>query len=123
MSRTTLIRGATIAGAIGIAAVLYSCRSTTKPSLVTGDASSKVYVAPGQYDEFYAFLSGGFNGQIAAYGLPSGRMLKFIPVFSQHPENGYAKNEETKPMLETSHGFVPWDDSHHPELSMTDGVP
>jgi hypothetical protein len=26
-------------------------------------------------------------------------------------------------MLETSHGFVPWDDAHHPELSMTDGVP
>ena len=26
-------------------------------------------------------------------------------------------------MLETSYGFVPWDDSHHPELSQTDGVP
>ena len=26
-------------------------------------------------------------------------------------------------MLETSHGFVPWDDAHHPELSQTDGVP
>jgi nitrous-oxide reductase len=26
-------------------------------------------------------------------------------------------------MLETTYGFVPWDDSHHPELSQTDGVP
>jgi len=26
-------------------------------------------------------------------------------------------------MLETSYGFMPWDDSHHPELSQTDGVP
>jgi nitrous-oxide reductase len=26
-------------------------------------------------------------------------------------------------MLMTSHGFVPWGDAHHPELSMTDGVP
>ena len=24
-------------------------------------------------------------------------------------------------MLATSHGFVPWDDAHHPELSQTNG--
>src|SRR5690349_24435851 len=99
-------------------ALFYSCR-TTSPTLTTGDASSKVYVAPGQYDEFYAFMSGGFNGQVSVYGLPSGRMLKLIPVFSQHAENGWGYNEETKPMLQTTHGFVPWDDTHHAELSQT----
>jgi nitrous-oxide reductase len=26
-------------------------------------------------------------------------------------------------MLQTSRGFLPWDDAHHPELSQTDGVP
>ena len=30
-----------------------------------GDAASKVYVAPGSYDEFYAFMSGGFSGQVS----------------------------------------------------------
>jgi nitrous-oxide reductase len=123
ISRSTLIRGATIVGAIGIGAVAYSCRTAAKPGLVTGDAPSKVYVAPGQYDEFYAFMSGGFNGQVSVYGLPSGRMLKLIPVFSQHAENGWGYNEETKPMLQTTHGFIPWDDSHHAELSQTNGVP
>ena len=49
------------------------------------DAASRVYVEPGKHDEFYGFLSGGFSGQIAAYGLPSGRLLKVIPVFSQDP--------------------------------------
>ena len=122
MSRSTVLRAATIAGAVGLAAILYSCR-TTKPSLATGDAASRVYVAPGQYDEFYAFMSGGFNGQVSVYGLPSGRMLKLIPVFSQHAENGWGYNEETKPMLQTTHGFVPWDDTHHAELSQTNGVP
>lgn len=87
------------------------------------DAASRVYVKPGDHDEFYAFMSGGFSGQLAVYGLPSGRLLRVIPVFSQDPEKGYGYNEETKPMFETSFGFVPWDDAHHPELSQTDGVP
>jgi len=98
-----------------------SCKPGKMGSAVDADAAKKVYVAPGKYDEIYAFLSGGFSGQIAAYGIPSGRLLKVIPVFSQNPENGYGYSEETKPMLNTSHGFVPWDDSHHPELSKTNG--
>lgn len=38
------------------------------------------------------------------------------------PEKGYGYSEETKPMLNTSHGSVPWDDLHHIALSQTDGV-
>lgn len=108
-------------------ALLFACQSAGPKSgatnLAVGDASSRVYVAPGQHDEFYSFMSGGFDGQVSVYGLPSGRMLKHIPVFSQNPETGYGYNEETKGMLMTSHGFIPWDDSHHPELSMAGGVP
>ncbi len=102
-------------------AALYSCRSGgSGPGMQ--DAASAVYVPPGEYDEFYAFMSGGFSGNVTVHGLPSGRLLKTIPVFSQFPENGYGYSEETKGMLETSWGFIPWDDSHHPELSQTDGV-
>ncbi len=85
--------------------------------------AEKVYVPHGKYDEFYAFLSGGYNGHIGVYGLPSGRLLKVIPVFSVFPMNGYGYSEETKAMLNTSHGWIPWGDTHHPELSQTDGVP
>lgn len=99
---------------------LPSARADSLSSLAS-DAAKKVYVEPGKYDEFYAFLSGGFSGQVAAYGLPSGRLLKVIPVFAVNPENGYGYTEETKAMLETSHGFVPWDDSHHPWLSQSKG--
>lgn len=91
--------------------------------LGAGGAAQKAYVAPGELDEFYAFLSGGFSGQVSVYGLPSGRLFKVIPVFSVDAEKAWGFNEETKPMLETSHGFLPWDDSHHPELSQTDGIP
>ncbi len=114
-----------VIGAIAAGGLLFACKSGSSSSknLVSGDAASRVYVAPGQYDEFYSFMSGGFSGQVAVYALPSGRLIKVVPVFSQNPETGYGYNEETKAMFNTSHGFVPWDDSHHPELSQTDGVP
>ncbi len=100
------------------------CQSGQNSGVIgSGDAASKVYVAPGDYDEFYAFMSGGFSGNVTVHGLPSGRLLKTIPVFSQFPENGWGYSEETKAMLMTSDDFQPWDDAHHPELSQTDGVP
>ncbi len=99
---------------------LYSCKPKTAQAASGGDAS-KAYVAPGKYDEFYNIVSGGFNGQVAVYGIPSGRLFRIIPVFSQSPESGYGFSEETKPMLNTSHGFVPWDDQHHIALSQTKG--
>ena len=88
----------------------------------TDEAAKRVYVAPGQYDEFYTFMSGGFSGQVTVYGIPSGRLFKIIPVFSQDAESAYGYSEETKAMLNTSFGFIPWGDAHHPELSETDGV-
>src|SRR5688500_2186526 len=91
-------------GTAGLIAVfsLYSCKPKTPESASVGDAATKVYVAPGKYDEFYNFVSGGFNGQLSVYGVPSGRLLKILPVFSVHPENGWGYSEETKPMLNTS---------------------
>lgn len=109
----------------GVFLAMTSCGTGTQGpasgGILGSDAASQVYVAPGEYDEFYAFMSGGFSGQVSVYGLPSGRLLKIIPVFSVDAEKGYGFNEETKGMLQTSFGFVPWDDSHHPELSQTEG--
>jgi nitrous-oxide reductase len=90
---------------------------------IRSGVSDQVYVPPGSYDEFYLFTSGGFSGQVGVYGLPSGRLFRVIPVFAQDPEKSYGYSEESKPMLMTSYGFLPWDDAHHPELSQTNGVP
>ena len=98
-----------------------ACKPKDAGSVVSGDAASKVYVAPGKYDEYYNFVSGGFSGQLSVYGLPSGRLLRVIPVFSVDPEKGWGYSEETKPMLNTSHGIVPWDDLHHVSMSQTNG--
>jgi nitrous-oxide reductase len=104
--------------------VMSSCvnNDNSNKGALSSNAAEKVYVAPGEHDDYYAFISGGFSGQLAVHGLPSGRLFKVIPVFSVDPEKAYGFNEETKPMLNTSHGFVPWDDSHHPDLSQTEGV-
>lgn len=101
---------------------LWGCKTHSTQSAVSGDAASKVYVAPGKYDEFYNFISGGFSGQMSVVGLPSGRLFRVIPVFSADPQSGYGFSEETKPMLMTSNGYIPWDDLHHIALSETKGI-
>ena len=121
-----LVPKAALLMAVAAGTALQGCSNTeggasASAEGVASDAATAVYVAPGKHDELYSFLSGGFNGQVSVYGLPSGRLLKIIPVFTQHGENGYGYSEESKAMLQTSHGFVPWDDLHHPKLSRTDG--
>ena len=97
------------------------CKPKNAGNAVEGDAASRVYVPPGKYDELYNFVSGGFSGQVSVYGIPSGRLLRVIPVFSVDTEKGWGYSEETKPMLNTSHGEIPWDDQHHLSLSQTNG--
>ena len=116
-----ILGGLVLVAVVALLAGSCSTGQSTNSGALTNDAASQVYVAPGEHDEFYGFFSGGFSGQVSVYGLPSGRLLKVIPVFSQDAEKGWGYNEETKPMLNTSYGFIPWDDAHHPELSQTNG--
>jgi nitrous-oxide reductase len=109
---------------MGFMALLISCGQSGQGDgngALRTSAAEKVYIAPGERDEQYAFLSGGYSGNLTVYGLPSGRLFKEIPVFSQFPTSGYGYSEETKPLLNTSFGFIPWDDLHHPDISQTNG--
>jgi nitrous-oxide reductase len=83
----------------------------------TAAAAMKVYVAPGDLDEYYMFASGGHSGQVYIYGLPSMRHLSTIPVFTPYPATGYGFDDESKAML----GGLTWGDVHHPSLSETNG--
>lgn len=122
MKRKPIYRSLFLFGILAPASILFQfCKPKGPAEVATGNAASQAYVAPGKYDEFYNFVSGGFNGQMNVYGLPSGRLFRIIPVFSEDPTSGYGFSEETKPMLNTSHGYVPWDDLHHPALSTTNG--
>src|SRR5512134_1088848 len=81
------------------------------------NAAEKVYVAPGDLDEYYMFASGGHSGNIYIYGIPSMRHISTIPVYSPYPATGYGFDDESKAML----GEFTWGDVHHPSLSETNG--
>jgi nitrous-oxide reductase len=81
------------------------------------EAALKTYVAPGDMDEYYLFLSGGHSGQVYVYGVPSMRHISTIPVFTPYPATGYGFDKESKEML----GEFTWGDAHHPAISETNG--
>jgi nitrous-oxide reductase len=80
-------------------------------------AAEKVYVAPGDLDEYYMFASGGHSGNVYVYGIPSMRHISTIPVYTPYPATGYGFDDESKAML----GNLTWGDVHHPSLSETNG--
>jgi nitrous-oxide reductase len=92
----------------------------------TGSARSRaaddVYVAPGELDRYYAFLSGGQSGSVFVVGIPSGRLIREIPVFEPRAAYGYAvhPNDPRRRDLEQTGGA--WGDTHHPAPSETKGV-
>src|SRR5689334_22728579 len=49
----------------------------------------KTFVPPGKFDDYVIFASGGHSGQIHLIGVPSMRVLKTIPVFSNESWSGY----------------------------------
>jgi nitrous-oxide reductase len=81
-------------------------------------AAQKVYVAPGDLDEYYMFASGGHSGNVYVYGIPSMRHISTIPVFSPYSATGYGYDDDSKAMLG---GSLTWGDVHHPALSETAG--
>ena len=68
--------------------VVSACKPKNIGNAVSADAAPKAYVAPGKYDAFYNFVSGGFSVKMSVYCLPSGRLLSVITFFLIDPENG-----------------------------------
>src|SRR5262245_48609888 len=85
-------------------------------------AAEKVYVAPGELDKYYGFLSGGQSGSVFVVGIPSGRLIREIPIFEPRAAYGYAMNEHDPRRGELMSTGGAWGDTHHPVLSETDGV-
>ncbi len=112
------------AGVVAILALAYACQTASQPAPAArgmSDLASRVYVPIGEWDKYYAFLSGGQSGAVYVYGLPSGRYIRSIPVFEARAGYGYA-NVPGTPTYEMLYSSGPgWGDTHHPILSETGG--
>ncbi len=91
-------------------------QGTTAKSEVAENAL-RTYVAPGDFDDYYVFMSGGHNGCVYVYGVPSMRHIRTIPVFQDYAATGYGFDVESEALM----GDFRWGDVHHPAPSETNG--
>src|SRR6266540_2333132 len=116
-----LIGAAAVIGAVAIQVA--GCGTIGSARSARASAAERVYVAPGELDKYYAFLSGGQSGSVFVVGIPSGRLIREIPVFEARAAYGYAMHDSDPRRLELEATGGAWGDSHHPVLSETDGMP
>jgi nitrous-oxide reductase len=119
-TRVLLWCGALLAAGVLATRCAPSAPASRKAAAGASDAAvaaQKVYVAPGDLDEYYMFASGGHSGNVYVYGVPSMRHISTIPVYTPYPATGYGFDDESRKML----GNFTWGDVHHPALSETNG--
>ena len=118
-----------IAGTIGTAAVvglMFACQAARpkQANLASGDAAGRVYVAPGPVRRVLRL-------PLRRLQRPGRRLRPAVgPPAQGHPgllaerrRTARATAKRRRRCCRRRYGFVPWDDTHHPELSQTDGVP
>ncbi|MFB6345319.1 MAG: hypothetical protein ABEK50_06055, partial [bacterium] len=87
MKRRTIVLTSLIAFLAVGGFFFYGCTGSKKKAF---DPAKESYVPVGEWDKHYAFISGGQNGSIFVYGIPSGRMIRTIPIFEPEGSYGYA---------------------------------
>ncbi len=88
-------------------------------------AAVKTYTPDNIKDEYVSLNSGGQEGNMIMYTVPSMRLVKYVPTNTRQPYNGFGYSVETYNLMK--HGFIDgrtllWGDTHHPGFSETNGV-
>ncbi|MYM86798.1 nitrous-oxide reductase [Rugamonas sp. FT82W] len=116
--------------ALGLAGVTLGLVACKEEAAKGGEAApqkagASKEIAPGQLDEYYAFISAGHGGEARVLGLPSGRTLKRIPVFNTDCMVGWGVTNESKAIMGTkADGSLKYTtgDTHHVHGSYKDGT-
>lgn len=119
LDRRDFMKAGAVAGALTSTA---GCLGTLDGDSKSGAAQGKKgshSVAPGELDEYYAFLGAGQGAEIRVLGLPSMRELTRIPIFEQDAARGHGHDNRSTEILEQG-GDYRWGDAHHPRVSQTD---
>ncbi len=67
-------------------------------------SAAKTYTPDNIQDEYIAVNSGGQEGNLPMYTVPSMRMLKYLPLNTRQPYTGFGYSEETMDLIKT--GFI-----------------
>lgn len=87
-------------------------------------AAASTFTPANKKDEFVCLNSGGQAGSVIAYGVPSMRILKYIPTTSPDSATGFHYEEQNKEIMRQGYidgRKINWGDTHHPSFSETDG--
>lgn len=115
-------------GAIVVGVVLRA--SPAAAPVAAGEAGkyNRPYPMPHQYwrktDEFYVFASGGQQGGLYIYALPSMKYLSEVPMFNVDEAWGWVPEDpKVRKMLTNPYNgeLRMYGDTHHPSMSMTNG--
>jgi len=105
---------------------------TQTQTIITGESAFNEYDRPtpmphrywAETDEFYVFTSGGQQGGIIVYTVPSMKILSEIPMFNIDQKWGWTTQDvDVKEMLTNpkTGEVITFGDTHHPSLSKTNG--
>lgn len=135
LSRRQFLNSAAAAGlaTAGLALPLAGCKQKTTPDKAAAGAPAAKPVAgalstekaPGELDDYYGIWSGGHSGEVRVMGIPTGRVLKRIPVFNRCALTGWGLTNESKRILGTKpDGSMKYTvgDTHHVHASYKDGT-
>lgn len=87
-------------------------------------AAASTYTPPTKKDEFICLNSGGQAASMIAYGVPSMRILKYVPTGAPDSAAAFNYDQESKKIFAegaVEGESITWGDTHHPSLSETDG--
>ena len=87
-------------------------------------AAVKTYTPDNVKDEAIVANSGGQEGNMPTYVVPSMRMVKYIPINTRQPYAGFGYSEESMKIMKDGYiggTEILWGDTHHPGFSETDG--
>lgn len=114
---------------IGVVIFGVAMRPTAPAAAPEAARYQRPYPMPHQFwtknEEFYVFASGGQQGGVYVYGIPSMKYLSEIPIFVEDQAWGWTSEDPQVRQMMTN----PWTgelvlrgDTHHPSLSKTNAV-
>ncbi len=88
--------------ASSVSGELFETARTRGLSTASTKAALETFVPTGGRDTYVGVFTTGSSGRLALVGVPSMRILKYVGIFTPEPWQGFAYDDESKALLESS---------------------